>query len=427
MDDEKFYTIDDLALDHADGIYKSGETLLLTGTLCRGGEPVTEGALRIVTKWEGVETGTIDIANTGAPFLFTFRSGRPGWIYFGFEVVDRDGKVVDHPARTIPQSRKNLLVSEIGAVYDPDKLRVCTPPPADLEEFWAKQRKKLDLVPFDTVIEPLDSGDPAVELVSVSVQAGVNRPVTAYLAYPRGAKPGTLPAYVEFLSHCWSDAHRDFAIGAAKRGALGMAATWHGLPIGREEEFYVKSGADFKSTAGVKSPETWSFLPVFIRNLRALDYIKSRPEWNGRDLIVQGGSLGGAETAVAAAFDPAVTLALVGVSSFCEFDGRAAGRTLRKETLGGDTETLRALSYFDVVNLTPLFHCESYFCTGYADEVCFPSKVLVAYNNLPASLVKGYFGNPYTGHYGTTKNVVGNERIARFFNETTVGLCPEPQ
>ena len=424
---DRFYSVENLTLDHADGIYRSGETLMLTGTLCRGGKPVTEGAVRVLLKWEGAEIGTADIPCTGAPFLFTYRSDKPGWIYFGIQVLDAEGKVVDHPGREIPQARKRLLVDEIGAIYDPEKIRFMGEAPADLEEFWAGERRKLDAVPFDTKIETLDSGDSAVELYAVTVQAGVDRPVTAYLAYPAGAKAGSLPAYVEFLSHCWSDAHCEFAVNAAKRGALGMAATWHGFPVGRDEAFYEGCAKYFDERGGLGDRLKWSFHDVLIRTLRALDYVKSRPEWNRRDLIVQGGSLGGGEAAVAAAFDPAVTLALIAVCSFCEFDGRPAGRAMRRNIGEGTPEILKELSYYDVCNLTPLFHCESYFCAGYADEACFPSKVLAAYNNLPKELKKGFYGNPHTGHYGTTKNIVGNERIARFFRETTVGLYPEPR
>ena len=171
---DRFYSVENLTLDHADGIYRSGETLMLTGTLCRGGKPVTEGAVRVLLKWEGAEIGTADIPCTGAPFLFTYRSDKPGWIYFGIQVLDAEGKVVDHPGREIPQARKRLLVDEIGAIYDPEKIRFMGEAPADLEEFWAGERRKLDAVPFDTKIETLDSGDSAVELYAVTVQAGVD-------------------------------------------------------------------------------------------------------------------------------------------------------------------------------------------------------------------------------------------------------------
>ncbi len=426
MGNDIFYSVEDLKLDHPDGIYRSGETLQLTGMLCRGGKPVSEGALRIILKWEGKEIGMTDIPCTGAPFLFTYRSDKPGWIYFGLQVIYREGKIVDHPAREILQARKRLLVDEIGAIYDPEKLRFAGQAPDDLMEFWAEERRKLDRVPFDTVTEPLDSGDPAVELYSVTVQAGVDRPVTAYLAFPKGAKAGSLPAYVEYLSLCWSDAHAEFAVNAARRGALGMAATWHGFPIGRETAFYEECAKKVNTHSGTNDRLKWFFHDVMIRTLRALDYVKSRPEWNHKDLIVQGGSLGGAETSVAAALDPDVTLALVSVCSFCEFDGRPAGRAMRWNTEDGSPEVLRALSYYDVCNLTPHFHSETYFCAGYADEACHPSKVLAAYNNLPVGIIKGYYGNPRTGHYGTTKNIAANERIAKFFHETTVGIYPEP-
>ena len=55
-----------------------------------------------------------------------------------------------------------------------------------------------------------------------------------------------------------------------------------------------------------------------------------------------------------------------------------------------------------------MIHCPTFVCTGFVDEVCFPSSVYAFYNALPANIKKVMTTNPSTGHYGTTANTAGN-------------------
>jgi len=62
--------------------------------------------------------------------------------------------------------------------------------------------------------------------------------VTGYLAVPADAKPGSLPASVDYLSMVWNDASRTVAVETASKGALALYASWHGLPTGKTAEEY---------------------------------------------------------------------------------------------------------------------------------------------------------------------------------------------
>ena len=61
--------------------------------------------------------------------------------------------------------------------------------------------------------------------------------------------------------------------------------------------------------------------------------------------------------------------------------------------------------------------CECYFCTAFADEVCTPSNVFSAYNNVSAGVQKVMTTNPRTGHYGTTKDYRADWRFDKFFED----------
>ena len=320
------YSIAQLKLNHNDALYKCGEEVVVTGKLLKGEKPVAEGKLRVITKWEGFEVAMQDIPCDGGPFKVTYKSTKPGWVCFAFMVLDANGRIVERPAAELLQ-RKKLPVGEIGAIYEPEKIRTRVRLPADFTEYWQDVRAKLDKVPFNAKLEKLDAKDPKIELYALSVDAGTDRPVTAYLACPAGAKQKSLPAVVDFLSWSSRDASRARAIANAGRGMIALAATWHGLPVNRPADFYRKTLPKvFRADRNIGDRDKWELRGVYLRVLRALDYIKSRPEWDGKTLVVQGESLGGAQAAAAAAFDPAVTAAIVVVPCFCEFGGDLAGR-----------------------------------------------------------------------------------------------------
>ena len=417
------YSVKNLNLDHADGFYKCGETVVVTGELLKGGKPVTEGKLRVLVKWENKELSQKDLPCDGKPFRVTFDKGeKPGWVYFGFQVIGPDGKLVEKPTGRILQNKK-YQVGEIGAVFEPEKIRSSYPIPDDFMEFWRAERAKLDKVPFNAKVEKLKSDTPGIDLYSVIVDAGVDHPVTAYMAIPSGAKPKSLPIYIGYQSHSASDIYPRSAIRLASRGAIGMYATWHGLPLGKDAAFYKKECRYFNRHGGLDQPAKWRFHGMYFRVLRALDYLKTRPEWNGKDLIVEGGSLGGCEAACAAALDPQVTMAIISVCGFCDYNGDLDGRrgsTVSRNPAAKKDDGRRALSYHDAVSFARFIKCETYFCTGFADEQCPPSSVYAAYNNLPAETKKAMFVNLRTGHYGTTYNVNAGKRLKEFFSHIVV-------
>ena len=419
------YSVQKLAQTRENGIYKCGEEVVVTGLLLKAGKPVTEGKLRATIKWEGTKIATQELPCDGKPFRFRAKSDKPGWLYFGIEVIGKDGKAVKNPLPKQPQFTKPTTVAEIGAMYEPEKVRAAETMPADFEEFWRAERAKLDRVPVEPNLEKLDSGDPKIELYAVSIPAGVDNPATGYLALPVGAKPKSLPIFIDYQSLGPYDASRGPVINNAKRGFLALSTTWHGFPVGQTGKFYTEAiakGIDRHRDIG--DLLKWPWHCMYLRVMRSLDYMKSRPEWDGKTLIVRGGSFGGAQSIIAAAFDPAVTLAVISVPGLCDFNADLAGRKRSiPVTAYGKTkmtpEVRKALAYHDMVNLATLVNCEVYVCTGFADELCPPSNVVEVFNNMP-SAKKVLYCNPRTGHYGTTPNRDGNARLAEIFRNVKI-------
>lgn len=397
-------------LDKEDGQYKSGETVTCFITLTKDGKPLKGTKARLQLRWEGKTVKTQVFETTGKPVKFTYTSDKPGWVYFGFEVLDKKGE----PLRgngVFRHRMKPTIVTEIGAIFDPKQIRAGFERPADFEKFWAERRAKLDKLPIKPELKELPCSVKGVKLYTLTVPTLDEFPVTAYLAIPENAKPKSLPAHATFLSWSACDASKSAAINGAKSGYLCLSATWHGRPVNMPKDWYnytstIKIESGLK---GVRDRETWCFSGMYYRVMRALDYLKTRPEWNGRDLVVSGGSLGGAQSLAAAALDKDVTLAIVTVPGFCEFDAADTGhkgshllfkQPIAKEIAAGDRRAFVTVSYFDCVNFAPMVKCEIFMSTGGTDELCAPSSVYAAYNALPAATKKEIFFNPKTGHYG---------------------------
>ncbi len=399
-----------IELDKKSGQYKSGETATCSVTLTKDGKALKGVKARCIIKWEGKQVEAKTFETTGKPVKFSYTGKKPGWVYFGFEVLDKNGKPLRGEG-VYRHRMKPTIPVEIGAIFDPKQIRAGFARPADFEEFWAERRAKLDKLPIEPKLEPLACDVKGVKLYTLTVPTLDEFPVTAYLAIPENAKPKSLPAHATFLSWSACDASKSAAINGAKSGYICLSATWHGRAVNMPKEWY-----NYDTTIkinggilGIRDRESWCFSGMYYRVMRALDYLKTRPEWNGRDLVVSGGSLGGAQSRAAAALDKDVTLAIVTVPGFCEFDAADTGHKgshllakpqIAKEIAAGDRRALVTTSYFDCVNFAPMVKCEVFMCTGGTDETCAPSSVYAAYNALQAATKKEIFFNPKTGHYG---------------------------
>ena len=104
--------------------------------LLKDGQPAVGETLRCSVKQEGnvVETKVFQAA--GEPVTVEGTMDRPGWLYFGFEVLDESGRPQKGPG-FFKHRAKPTIVGEIGAMLDPDKIRALPARPADFEAYWA--------------------------------------------------------------------------------------------------------------------------------------------------------------------------------------------------------------------------------------------------------------------------------------------------
>ena len=182
----------------------------------------------------------------------------------------------------------------------------------------------------------------------------------------------------------------------------------HGIPNGQPKQFYAdlnKGELKGYSHRNKNSRDQFYFKDMFLRVMRALDYVKTLPEWNGKVLIVTGGSQGGGQALVAAALDPQVTLCVANVPAIGDHAGRLAGRRPgwpqlmnSAKTTPANQQVIKASGYFDHNYFAKRIKCETYTGTGFVDFVCPPTSVYAAFNNLPAKTKKYIQTTPTAGH-----------------------------
>lgn len=424
----------DVKLTPENAILKCGETFKASILLKKDGQPIAGQKMVITTKWEATELKKETLVTDGKPVEITFSSDKPGWFYCCAYLLDENNKVIQNPGTGCRQLKKKHLATEFGAIFSPEKIIAVSNEPDDFDAFWAAERAKLNQCKTEAKLVPLpvDSQYGDIECYAVEVTCLGRAPVTGYLALPKGAKAKSLPAVVDYESMVWQDAPKYIACRtAANAKAIALSVSWHGMETGHPAEWYVQEGKKFYLEGGCHNaadPLKWVQHDMFYRVLRALDYVKTRPEWNGKDLVTRGGSLGGIENLCAAALDKDITIAFISVPSACDYNAQASGRKPQgvfrapeyAKQLLENPALAKSMAYHDGINFARRITCETYVCTGFSDESCYPSNVYSMFNAIPATTKKFMSTNPFTGHFGTTRNTAGEKRISEGLNSVTV-------
>ena len=326
------------------------------------------------------ETGSV-IYDGKEPATMTTKIGNNGFVRIYAKLKQSDGKYLKN-------KNGQDWFFDGGAAVHPELL-TSTPEPEDFDEFWAKQKARLDKVPIVAELTEVSKNDVATVYVARVLCAGP-RPVTGILTIPLGAAEGKkYPARVDFHGYGY-DGAKDYQKVVIKGEAdkITFNVNAHGVEYMRDNQYYAAFGAmlrqngtgyAFDKTIN-SDPETCYFNGMALRVMRALQYVKSLEAWNGKDLHANGGSQGGLQTIWAAALDPDVTLASPHVPWCCDI----GGRDNYKRNFGTwHIPYVRALDYYDCMNMAKRIHCTfNVPRAGLGDYVCPPSGIAIMYNNL---------------------------------------------
>ena len=368
--------------DHPDWIYRTGEKAKIKISLFKYGIPQDGITVNYETGSELMpsdKTGSIVLKN-GKAEINIGTLDKPGFRDCIFSVMINGRKYSHH----------------VKVGFSPDKIKPYTEMPDGFMDFWKNNIKEASEFPLKYTKEKAEEYcTEKIDCYLIKLQLN-NRgqAVYGYLFYPKNAKPGSCPVVLsppgagiktikEPLRHKYY----------AEEGFIRLEFEIHGLnPTMSEEQFKEISNAfngkeNGYLTNGLDNKDNYYMKRVYLSCLRCIDLLTSLPEWDGKNVIVQGGSQGGALAMITAGLDKRVTACVVNHPALSDMAGYMAGRAGGYphffRTKGMDTkEKLETMSYYDVVNFARLIKADTFMTWGFNDNTCPPTTSYAVYNTL---------------------------------------------
>ena len=400
-----------------EAFYKAGEKITFTAQLFSDGK-VPAGCTveyKLNHNNKPVKTGTAAVSEK--PLVMSTSLDKPGWVHLYCTFKGPNGKVLRRKVMYRGKMVDRDVSGGIGAMIEPEKIDIVIKEPADFDEFWGRIKKETVAQPIKELekidVTPKNQKKKFV-VYDMKVNCIANRPVSGYLVIPKGAKPKSLPAMVAFHGAGFRSSAMQFNYAA--KGMIVFDVNAHGILNGQSPEYYQKMrlaigkecGGRYNHS-GKEDREKYFYKNVYMRVIRSLQYVKSLPEWDGKNLIIVGGSQGGAQAIVAAALDQDVTLCRAMVPAMSDHSGCLAGRQsgwpkVYDDGKAAPQNVINTMAYFDDVFFGRRIKCPIYTCTGFIDTVCCPTSVYAFYNNLPKTTFKSMTTTPTAPHTAGEKH-----------------------
>lgn len=238
----------------------------------------------------------------------------------------------------------------------------------------------------------------------VRLRVGEKKWMYGYLSYPR--KQGSYPVV---LVPPGAGSKKIFPSDYyPKQGMIYLKIEIHDLNQLLDDAAYqqARESCEGYMHHGLADRASYYYKDVYVGCARAVDFLCSLPQWDGKNVIVTGGSQGGALTIITAALNERVTLcapfypALSDLLGFLH--GRAGGwpKFFSPHYAGGKadvTEGETTLPYYDVVNFARVLSVPTFMSWGYSDDTCSPTSVWAVWNVIKAPKESDI--TPTSGHW----------------------------
>jgi cephalosporin-C deacetylase-like acetyl esterase len=355
---------------HANGIYDVGETV---------GWTVTPGpvAPTYSYKWTirrnnavVLKEGKLDLS--AGKDKIEIAGDQPEMLYVAIEPYAPEG-----PYTSGNTGRNNGLYA-VGAAVAPQKFGLSTPCPGDFDAFWKEKLAAQAKVPIHAELTPVPTDVLGVEL-SLFVMDALESKAHGYLAKP--ARGGKFPALIQLQ---YAGVYALNARGAAQRAAEG----WLFLNVDSHDKLPSDPSGDIPrayQSVGNTDREKSYFLNMYLRDSRVLDYLLTRPDWDGKTIVLTGGSMGGQQSLVLAGLRPEkITAVLVCVPAGADSNGDLHGRKAGYPNWPSDNpEVMKTALYFDTANFASRIKAPVMAGMGFIDTISPPAGVWTAINQIP--------------------------------------------
>ena len=369
--------------DHADWLYRTGEKAKVEVQFYKYGIP-QDG---VVVDYElGGDMMPADARGT-----VTLKKGRA---------------VIDMGTMKTPGFRDCRLTAKVGGKtyrhhvkvgFSPDKIEPYTQKPADFETFWQKAMDEAARCPMVHSLTPVPAySNDKTDCFLLKLQCV--RPgnyVYGYLFMPKaeGKYPVVLcPPGAGIKPIKDPTRHRYYA----DEGCIRLEIEIHGIRPDLDPAVYkeISNAFGYKDNNylcnGLDNRDSYYMKRVYLACVRCIDYLISLPQWDGKNVIAQGGSQGGALSIITAALNKKVTACVANHPALSDMAGYKAGRTggyphFKTRNTGMDTPAkVQTMAYYDVVNFARLLTVPTYITWGYNDDTCPPTTSYAVYNVITA-------------------------------------------
>ena len=362
--------------DHKTGIYDVGQ--IVGWTVTPGPETPTYAYKWTIRRNNAVvlKEGKLDLSSGKGRIEIT--GDRPEMIYVAVEPY---ASLIAGPA---PGSyvggntgRNNGLYA-VGAAVAPEKIGLSTPRPDDFDAFWQSKLGAQAKVPMTPVLTPVSTDLPGVELSMFALDA-LGSKAHGYIARP--AREGKFPALIQ-LQYAGVYALNAEAV------AMHAADGWLSIDVDSHDKLPSDPSGNIPrnyQTIGNTDRERSYFLDMYLRDSRVLDYLLTRPDWDGKTIVLTGGSMGGQQSLALAGLRPdKISAVLVCVPAGADTNGNLHGRKAGYPNWPSDNPAaMRTALYFDTVNFASHIHAPVLAGMGFIDTIAPPAGIWTALNQIP--------------------------------------------
>lgn len=388
--------------DHADWLYQTGENAKVEVSFCKYGIP-RDGELKYSIGNDMLlpdKHGSVKLKN-GRAVINMGTKKTPGFRDMKLS-VSLDGKTYEH---------------HIKVGFSVDKIKPYTQEPQDFRSFWQKNVEELKQVPMSYTKELYkDYCTDKIDCYLVKLQIDkMGHSMYGFLFYPKNAQPGKHPvvlcppgAGIKTIKDPMRNKYY------AENGFVRFEVEIHGLDPRISSETFGEISRAFNDrnggylANGLENKDIYYMKHVYVGLVRCIDFLTSLPEWDGKNVAVQGGSQGGALAIIAAGLDSRVTQCVANHPALSDMAGYAAkGGTggyphfCRQPQILSNKDCLNTLAYFDVVNFARYVKAPTYLTWGYNDVTCPPTTSYAVWNTLKCT--KESLLTPINEHWTTTE------------------------
>jgi cephalosporin-C deacetylase len=353
----------------------------------------------------------------------TVRPGTPTHIE---TTLDEPGMVFVEVTETAPGAKPKAL----GAAVAPEKIGAAIPAPQDFDAFWAAKIKALRKVPAKPVFTEKPSEKDGIDFGILRMDHLDGKHVWAQVAKPHDATGKK--KYPGLVILQWASPpyplQKSWVTDRAAEGWLAVNVEPHDVMPDQPQSYYDALPAELKNYNGIetRNRDRNYFLYMYLGDIRAVDYLASRPDWDGKTLVVMGTSMGGQQSLCTAGLHPKVSAMLINVPAGADANGNAHGRKIGYPFWNvNDPKVLETAQYFDTVNCAAHIKVPSLVSMGFIDTVTPPVGIWAAFNQIQGRKEAAPMPDSPHNHLATPEqSKPWNDASARWLGALVAGNSP---